>query len=163
MRILPRPFPVTYILGWHQHEISHKERVNPELKGVEVFTQTFSHDIHSKLKKKRNVLEQEILLPMRPTCLRQKNVKKKECLPPPQRGLRLGLLINLPKLTFSWPHELYHARLFCPPLSPGVCSDSCPFSWWCYLTISPSAAPFTFCLQYFPGSFPMSLLLSSNL
>ena len=119
--------------------------------------------LKKKRKEKRNVLEQEMLLPMRPACLRQKNVKKKECLPPPQRGLRLGLIINLPKLTFSWPHELYHARLFCPPLSPGVCSDSCPLGWWCYLTISPSAAPFTFCLQYFPGSFPMSRLLSSNL
>ena len=38
-----------------------------------------------------------------------------------------------------------------------VCSSSCPLSWWCYLTISSSAAPFSFCLQSFPasGSFPM--------
>ena len=27
----------------------------------------------------------------------------------------------------------------CPSLSPGVFSDSCPLSWWCYLTISSSA------------------------
>ena len=26
------------------------------------------------------------------------------------------------------PHGLQHARLPCPPLSPGVCSDSCPLS-----------------------------------
>ena len=34
----------------------------------------------------------------------------------------------------------------------------CPFSPWCYLTISSSAAAFSFCLQSFPasGSFPMS-------
>ena len=32
-----------------------------------------------------------------------------------------------------WPHGLQHARLLCPPLSPGVCSDSCPLSQWCYL------------------------------
>ena len=34
-----------------------------------------------------------------------------------------------------WPHQLHHARLFCPSLSPGVCSDSCPLSQWCYLTV----------------------------
>ena len=33
-------------------------------------------------------------------------------------------------------HGLQHARLLCPPLSPGVCSNSGPLSWWCYLTIS---------------------------
>ena len=35
---------------------------------------------------------------------------------------------------------------------------------WCYLTISPSAAPFSFCLQSFPasGSFPMSQLFVSG-
>ena len=37
-------------------------------------------------------------------------------------------------------HGLQHTRLLCPPLSPGVCSNSCPLSWWCYLTISSSAA-----------------------
>ena len=33
-----------------------------------------------------------------------------------------------------------------------------PLSWWCYLTISSSVAPFSFCLQSFPAprSFPMS-------
>ena len=41
---------------------------------MEVFTQT-SHITHQKLKK-RHVLEHEILLPSRPTCIRQKNVKK---------------------------------------------------------------------------------------
>ena len=46
---------------------------------------------------------------------------------------------------------------------PGVCSNSCPLSWWCYLTISSSAIPFSFCLQSFPasGSFPMSQFFSS--
>ena len=44
-----------------------------------------------------------------------------------------------------WPHGLQHARLPCPSLFPGVCSDSCPLSWWCHLTISSSAAlPFSF-------------------
>ena len=71
---------------------------------------------------------------------------------------------------------LSHVRLFatpwtahtsfpCPPLSPGVCSSSCPLSWWCYLTILSSATLFSFCLQSFlaSGSFPMSRLFTSLL
>ena len=50
----------------------------------------------------------------------------------------------------------------CPSLSPRVCSNSYPLSWWCYLTISSSAAPFSFCLQSFPGSFPVSQLFASD-
>ena len=49
-----------------------------------------------------------------------------------------------------WPHGLQHSRLLCPPLSPRVCSDSCPLSQWCYLTISSSAAFFSFFLSIFP-------------
>ena len=62
------------------------------------------------------------------------------------------------------PHELQHARLPCPSVSPRVCSDSCPLSWWCYLTILSSATLFCFCLQPFPasGSFPMSWLFTSG-
>ena len=29
-------------------------------------------------------------------------------------------------LSSVWPHALQHARLSCPSLSPGVCSNSCP-------------------------------------
>ena len=36
-------------------------------------------------------------------------------------------------------------------LSPKVCSNSCPLSQWYYLTISSSAAPFSFCLPSFSG------------
>ena len=48
--------------------------------------------------------------------------------------------------------------------SPGVCSNSCPLSQWCYLTISSSAAPFSFCLQPLPasGSFPVSQFFPSG-
>ena len=44
----------------------------------------------------------------------------------------------------------------CSPLSSGVCTNSCPLSWWCYLTTSSSANASSFCLQSFPasGSFP---------
>ena len=56
-----------------------------------------------------------------------------------------------------WPHRLQQAKLIpflCPPLSLGICSNSCPLSWWCRfsLTISSSAALFSFCLQSFPAS-----------
>ena len=47
------------------------------------------------------------------------------------------------------PHGLQHTRLPCPPLPPRVCSSSCPMCQWCYLTISSSAASFSFCLQSF--------------
>ena len=32
-----------------------------------------------------------------------------------------------------WPCRLQHARIPCPSLSSGVCSNSCPLSWWCCL------------------------------
>ena len=56
------------------------------------------------------------------------------------------------------PHGLKHARLSFPSPTPRACSNSCPQSWWCHLTISSSVIPFSSCLQYFPasGSFPMS-------
>ena len=48
--------------------------------------------------------------------------------------------------------------ILCPPLSPRVCSNSCPLSRWCNLTISSSVTLFSFCLQSFPASwsFPES-------
>ena len=52
----------------------------------------------------------------------------------------------------------------CPSLSPEVCSNSGPLSQWCYLIISSSVTPFSFCLQSFPasGSFPVSQLFPSG-
>ena len=57
-----------------------------------------------------------------------------------------------------WPHGLQHTRLPCPSQSPRVCSNSCPLSQWCYLTISSSAALFLSC----PQSFPISQLFPSG-
>ena len=59
------------------------------------------------------------------------------------------------------PHGLQHARLLHPSLSSRVCSNSCPLSWQCYLTISSCVAPFS-CPQSFPasGSFPISQLFA---
>ena len=57
-----------------------------------------------------------------------------------------------------WPYGLQHARFPCPSPSPGVCSNSCPLSWWCLPTISSSIILFSSCLQSFPASgyFPVS-------
>ena len=62
------------------------------------------------------------------------------------------------------PHGQQHARLPCPSLSAGVCSNSCSLSWWCHPTISFSVAPFSSCPQSFPasGSFLISLLFASG-
>ena len=62
------------------------------------------------------------------------------------------------------PHGLQHTRFPCPPLSPEICSSSCPSSRWCYLTISSSAILFSFCHQSFPasGSFPTNRLFTSD-
>ena len=70
---------------------------------------------------------------------------------------------------------LGHVRLFATqwtvagqdPLSYTIsCNllNSCPLSRWCYLTISSSAAPFSFSLQSFPasGSSPISQLFMSG-
>ena len=63
-----------------------------------------------------------------------------------------------------WPHRLQHTRLLCASLSPGVCSNSCPFIWWCYSNIESSVASFSSCFQSFPasGSFSMSQLFASG-
>ena len=63
-----------------------------------------------------------------------------------------------------WPHGLQHVRLSCPSPTPGAYSNSCPSSWWCHPTISPSIIPFSSCLQSFPasGSFPMSQFFTSQ-
>ena len=50
------------------------------------------------------------------------------------------------------PHGLQHARLFCPPPCPGICSDSCPLSQWCYLIISYSATHLLLLLSIFPNN-----------
>ena len=69
---------------------------------------------------------------------------------------------SCPTLNPLQAHELQHARLASPSLSPRVCSNSCPLSQWCYLTFLSSTALFSFCFQSFPasGSFPVSQLFT---
>ena len=66
-------------------------------------------------------------------------------------------------VTKLWPHELQHARLPCPSLSPRVCSDSCLLSCW-LLSNHLTVAPFSSCSQSFPApeSFPVSQLFASG-
>ena len=54
------------------------------------------------------------------------------------------------------PHGLWHSRLPCHSLSPGVCSNSSSLSWWYYLTISSSTAPFSFCLASLSYASPIA-------
>ena len=75
------------------------------------------------------------------------------------------LLFSLSVMSDSLkPHGLQHARLPCPPPSPGVCSNSCPLSQWCHPTILSSVIPFSSWLQSFPASesFQMSRLFASG-
>ena len=62
------------------------------------------------------------------------------------------------------PHRLKHARLPCPSLTAGACSNSCPFSRCCHPTVSSSVIPFSPCLQSFPesGAFQMSQFSASG-
>ena len=63
-----------------------------------------------------------------------------------------------------WLYGLQHAKLPCPSLSPRVCSNSCPLSWWYHPTISSSVIPFSSCPQSFTasGSFPVSWRFTSG-
>ena len=60
------------------------------------------------------------------------------------------------------PHELQQARPPCPSPTPGVHSNSRPWSQWCHPAISSSVAPFSTCPQSLPASesFPMSQLFA---
>ena len=61
-----------------------------------------------------------------------------------------------------WHHGLQHARVPCPSLSPGACSNSYPLSRWCHP--SHPVICFSSWFQSFPasGSFPMSHLFTSG-
>ena len=56
------------------------------------------------------------------------------------------IIVQLISRIWLRPHGLQHAKLPCPSLSPGVCSNSfesihsCPLSRWYYLSISFAAA-----------------------
>ena len=68
------------------------------------------------------------------------------------------------QLCLSLFDPMDYSMLVFSPDSTGVCSNSCPLSWWCYLTILSSAALFSSYPQSFPasGSFPMIWLFASG-
>ena len=88
-----------------------------------------------------------------------------QCLQQPTRSWGWWLLFSCLVMSDSlWPHGLQYARLPCPSLSPRLCSNSCPLSEWCHLTISSSVAHFFSCPQSFPasGSFPTNRFFTSG-
>ena len=83
-------------------------------------------------------------------------------------GSSLYNVISISSIQFSHTvmsdsYWLQHARPPCSSPTPGVNSNSCPLSQWCYPTISSSVVPFS-CLQSFPepGSFQMSQFIASG-
>ena len=59
-----------------------------------------------------------------------------------------GLVVVVQSLVMSdslRAHGLQLARLPSPSPSPRVCSNSCPLSWWCYVTLLSSTTSFSFC------------------
>ena len=55
-------------------------------------------------------------------------------------------------------HRLQHARIPCPSLTAGVCSNSCPSSWWCHPTTSSLCHP----LLLLPSIFPSNRVFSKK-
>ena len=77
-------------------------------------------------------------------CLRTKDKSK---------YIRLSVQFNHSVMSDSLqPHVLQHTRPPCSSPTPGVYSNSCPLSQWCYPNISTSVIPFSSQLQSFPGS-----------
>ena len=92
-----------------------------------------------------------------------------------QVGSPLFLVLSYPSLQCGCCSVAKLCPILCKPMDssmPGSpvlhclseCSNSCPLSLWCYLTISSSAVPFSFCLQSFPASrsFLISQLFTSS-
>ena len=79
----------------------------------------------------------------------------------------LILLLQFSRSVMSYslqPHGLQHPRPPCPSPTPGVYSNWCPWSRWCYLTISFYVVLFSSWPQLFPASlsFPVSCLFASG-
>ena len=49
-------------------------------------------------------------------------------------------------------HNLQQIRFPCPSLSPRICSNSCPLTWWCHPNISSPITLISSCPQSFPAS-----------
>ena len=72
--------------------------------------------------------------------------------------LLLAQFSSVPPLSRVWlleTHGLQHTRLPCPPTTPRACSNSCPWSRWCYPTILS--------LLLLPSVFPSIRVFSNEL
>ena len=79
-----------------------------------------------------------IVTELRFTCSSLKNlIPRDKC----QVKGKTALLRRMAILGRRWTHE--------PKNNPGVCSNLCPLSQWCYIIISSSAIPFSSCPQSF--------------
>ena len=76
----------------------------------------------------------------------------------------VGYMLSISTQSLSRVQFFTTPWLPCPSLSPGVCLNSCPLSWWCHPAISSSFIPFSSCLQSFPasGSSPVGRLFTSG-
>ena len=82
----------------------------------------------------------------------------------PQRAWgELLLLLFSPSVVSEslQPHGLQHTKFPCPSLSPGVCSNSCPFIRWSHPTISSSVSSSS-CPQSVPASGLFQWVISLN-
>ena len=102
-------------------------------------------------------------LEMRNTISPQDHIPKSSCLANGKslQKIKAYSLVQISSSVVSnslQPHGWQHTRIPCPSPNPGACSNSCPSSRWCHLTISSSVVPFSSCLQSLPasGSFPVS-------
>ena len=80
-----------------------------------------------------------------------------------QAGIKITVQFSHSVLSDSLrPHESQHSRHSCPSPTPGVYSDSRPWSQWCHPAISSSIVPFSSCPQSLPTSksFPISQLFT---
>ena len=91
-------------------------------------------------------------LPLLHECLRKEWDREESwhhLLPRDNRNALLLLFTHSVASDSLGSHGWQHTRLPCPSLSPGLCSNSCPLSWWCHPTISSSVVPFSSCPQSF--------------
>ena len=91
------------------------------------------------------------------------SVRTKDIKPVNPKGSSVQFSCSVMSVSLQ-PHGLQHARLSCPSPTLRPCSNLCPSSQWCHLTISSYAVPFSSSIQSFPasGSFPMSQFFAAG-
>ena len=80
------------------------------------------------------------------------------------RGFRFSLAVVVHLLSRVWLLGSSASQTPLPSTISQRLSESCPLRGWCYITMSSSVVPFSFCLQSFPasGSFLISQFFTSG-